>query len=225
MFWGGMPFEPFGGATENAARVQALLDNLIERGLDAQRAYLFVIDGSKALRKGLRERFGNRALVQRCQVHKRRNVLSHLPKRLHASIGKAMGDAYRGKSKAAAKKRLLQLAAQLLDDHPDAAASLKEGLDETLTLKDLGLPQSLERTLSTTNAIENLNSTIRRVLRRVKRWRNGAMVKRWVAAGVLEAQRGFRKLRGHKGMPVLVQALASHAEQIDRVDGECPGPC
>ena len=208
------------GATENAKVCGELLDNLIERGLDAQRAYLFVIDGSKALRKGLRERFGNRALVQRCQVHKRRNVLSHLPKRLHPSIGKAMGDAYRGKSKAAAKKRLLQLAAQLLDDHPDAAASLKEGLDETLTLKDLGLPQSLERTLSTTNAIENLNSTIRRVLRRVKRWRNGAMVKRWVAAGVLEAQRGFRKLRGHKGMPVLVQALASHAEQIDRVDAD-----
>lgn len=208
------------GATENAKVCGELLDNLIERGLDAQRAYLFVIDGSKALRKGIRERFGNRALVQRCQQHKRRNVLSHLPKRLHPSIGKAMGDAYRSKSKAVAKKRLLQLAGQLLDDHPDAAASLKEGLDETLTLKDMGLPQSLERMLSTTNAIENLNSTIRRVLRRVKRWRDGAMVKRWVAAGVLEAQRGFRKLRGHKGMPTLAAALSKHAERIDRIDAE-----
>lgn len=208
------------GATENSKVCGELLDNLLDRNLDAQRAYLFVIDGSKALRKAIRERFGDRGLVQRCQEHKRRNVLDHLPKRLHPSVSKAMGDAYRSKSKATAKKRLQQLAAQLHADHPDAAASLKEGLDETLTLKDMGLPQSLERTLSTTNPIENLNSTIRRVLRRVKRWRDGTMVKRWVAAGVLEAQRGFRKLRGYKGMTTLVTALTKHAERIDRVDAE-----
>jgi transposase-like protein len=208
------------GATENSKVCGELLDNLIDRNLDTQRGYLFVIDGSKALRKAIRERFGERVLVQRCQEHKRRNVLSHLPKRLHPSVRKAMGDAYRSKSKATAKKRLQQLAGQLQGDHPDAAASLKEGLDETLTLKDMGLPQSLERTLSTTNPIENLNSTIRRVLRRVKRWRDGAMVKRWVGAGVLEAQRGFRKLRGHKGMPTLVADLSKHAERIDRVDAK-----
>ena len=118
-----------------------------------------------------------------------------------------------------AKKRLLQLAARLEEDHPDASASLKEGLDETLTLKDMNLPLSLERTLSTTNPIENLNSTIRRVTRNVKRWRDGKMVKRWVAASVLEAQRGFRRLRGYKGMPILIRALLDYAEQIDRVDG------
>jgi len=207
------------GATENSGVCAALLDNLIERGLDAQRPYLFVIDGSKALRKAIRERFGRRALVQRCQEHKRRNVLSHLPKRLHPSVSKTIRDAYQRGSKAMAKKRLLQLAARLEEDHPDASASLKEGLDETLTLKDMNLPLSLERTLSTTNPIENLNSTIRRVTRNVKRWRDGKMVKRWVAASVLEAQRGFRRLRGYKGMPILIRALLDYAEQIDRVDG------
>ena len=206
------------GATENSKICGELLDNLIERNLDMQCPYLFVIDGSKALRKAILDRFGKRVLVQRCQEHKRRNVLDHLPKDLHRSVSKMIGDAYRSKSKATAKKRLLQLAGQLLEDHPDAVASLKEGLEETLTLKDMALSQSLERTLSTTNPIENLNSTIRRVLRRVKRWRSGTMVKRWVAAGVLEAQRGFRRLRGYKGIPALVQVLSRHAEQIDRVD-------
>lgn len=207
------------GATENGAACAALLDNLIERGLEAQRPYLFVIDGSKALRKAIRERFGRRALVQRCQEHKRRNVLSHLPKRLHPSVSKTIRDAYQSGSKATAKKRLLQLAARLEDDYPDASASLKEGLDETLTLKDMNLPLSLERTLSTTNPIENFNSTIRRVTRNVKRWRDGKMVKRWVAASVIEAQRGFRRLRGYKGMPILIRALLEYAEQIDRIDG------
>ena len=208
------------GATENAKVCGELLDNLVERGLDPQRPYLFVIDGSKALRKAIRDRFGKRALVQRCQEHKRRNVLRHLPKKLHSMVSKTMRDAYNSKSKATAKRRLLQLVSHLDDDHPDAAASLKEGLDETLTLKDMNLSASLERTLSTTNPIENLNSTIRRVSRRVKRWRDGKMVKRWIAAGVLEAQRGFRKLRGYKGIPVLIAALLKSAEQIDRIDDQ-----
>lgn len=206
------------GATENSTVCGALLDNLIERGLDAQRPYLFVIDGSKALRKGITERFGALVLVQRCQQHKTENVLRHLPKRLHPSVRKAMLDAYRSQSASTAKRRLLQLVSQLDDEHPDAAASLREGLDETLTLKDMGLPTSLERTLSTTNPIENLNSTIRRVLHRVKRWKGGSMVKRWVAAGVLEAERGFRRLRGHKGMPTLVAALEAHAERNGCID-------
>lgn len=208
------------GATENAAVCGELLDNLLERNLPADRSYLFVIDGGKALRKAIRDRFGSRALVQRCQEHKRRNVLAQLPKTLHRSVRKAMSDAYKSKSKASAKKRLQRLVSQLDDDHPDAASSLREGMDETLTLMDLGLPPSLARTLCTTNPIENLNGTIRRVLRRVKNWRDGKMIKRWVAAGILEAQRGFRRLRGYKGMPVLVQALARHAEQIDRVDAD-----
>lgn len=208
------------GATENATVCGELLDDLIGRGLDAQRRYLFVIDGSKALRAALRERFGRRALVQRCQEHKTRNVLSHLPKRLHPSVSKTIRDAYKSRSKATAKRRLLQLAAHLADDHPDAASSLKEGLDETLTLKDLNLGDGLERTLSTTNPIENLNSSIRRILRRVKRWRDGTMIKRWVATALQEAGRGFRKVRGYKNMPTLLAALNRNAEQIDRVDAD-----
>jgi transposase-like protein len=135
-------------------------------------------------------------------------------------VSKTMRDAYKSKSKATAKRRLVQLASHLQEDHPDAAESLKEGLDETLSLKDMSLSASLERTLSTTNPIENLNGTIRRVSRRVKRWRDGKMAKRWIAASVLEAQRGFRKLRGHKSIPVLIAALAKTAEQIDRIDDE-----
>jgi putative transposase len=213
------PLGLWDGATENSVVCQSLLDNLIQRGLDPQRAYLFVIDGSKALRKAIRDTFGTRVLVQRCQEHKRRNVLAQLPKKLHTSVNKVMHDAYRSASKAVAKRRLMQLFSRLEEDHPGAAASLKEGLDETLTLKDLKLPEALERTLSTTNPIENLNGSIRRIQRRVKRWRDGAMVRRWAALGILEAQKGFRKLRGHKGMSILVAALEERVGH-DHVDAE-----
>ncbi|MCP4239007.1 MAG: IS256 family transposase, partial [bacterium] len=208
------------GATENSTVCGELLDNLVERGLDAQRRYLFVIDGSKALRKAIRDRFGRRALVQRCQEHKRRNVLGHLPKSMQRTISKTMRDAYKSRSKKTARRRLLQLVSLLDEEHPDAAASLREGLDETLTLKDLALCQSLERTLSTTNPIENLNGAIRRITRNVKRWRNQHMVRRWVAASVLEASKGFRRLRGYKSMPKLTAALRSDAEQNDRIDAQ-----
>jgi putative transposase len=205
------------GATENAAVCEGLLNNLVERGIDAQLAYLFVIDGGKALRKALREIFGRRAIVQRCQEHKLRNVLSHLPKSLQPSVSKTMHDAYRGSSKTTARKRLQNLVAQLEQDHPDAAESLREGLDETITLKDWNLPAWLERTLSTTNPIENLNGAIRRVTRNVKRWRDGSMIRRWVATAVLEAKRGFRRVRGCKGMPALVHAIRD-PEQTTRID-------
>jgi transposase-like protein len=208
------------GVTENAVVCGELLNNLVTRGLDPQQPYLFVIDGGKGLRRAIKDVFGKRSVVQRCQEHKRRNVLSHLPKRLHPSVNKMLRDAYGSTSEAVAKKRLLQLAAHLSDEHPDAAASLREGLEETLTLKDMNLPLALERTLATTNPIENLNGGIRRVTRNVKRWRDGSMVKRWVATSVLESARGFRRLRGFKGMPTLVAALRRGAEQITRVDGE-----
>jgi len=206
------------GATENSAVCEGLLNNLVKRGLDPQRPLLFAIDGGKGLRKAIRDVFGKHALVQRCQEHKRRNVLGHLPKRLHPSVGRMLRDAYRSSSKAVAKKRLLQLVNHLTDDYPDAAESLREGLDETLTLKDMKLPPALERTLSTTNPIENLNGGVRRVTRNVKRWRDGSMVRRWVATGILESARGFRRLRGHQGMPLLIAALRRNAEQITRID-------
>jgi putative transposase len=157
------------GASENKAMCMTMLNSRVQRNLDAQQSCLFVIDGSKALRSVISDVFGARALVQRCQVHKRRNVLGHLPKELHPSIGKGIREAYAAPSKAAAKKRLLVLAAQLDSEHPSAAASIKDGLDETLTLKDMSPPKLLERTLSTTNAIENLNGGVRAITRRVKR--------------------------------------------------------
>jgi putative transposase len=206
------------GETENAVVCGELLDNLIERGLDSLGTHLFVIDGSKALRKAIRTRFGDHALVQRCQKHKKENVLGHLPKHLHKSVGRAMSDAYKSLSAKAAKTRLLQLAKQLMDDHPDAAASVKEGLDELLTVKKMGLPTALERSLSTTNAIENLNGSIRKVSRRVKRWRSGSMIKRWVATSILEAKRGFRRVKGLKGMPILIKALKKNTARIEQLD-------
>lgn len=207
------------GETENTVVCGELLDNLIQRGLDPLSPHLFVIDGSKALRKAIRSRFGNRSLVQRCQQHKRANVLGHLPKEMRAAVNKALSDAFKSPSHTAAKTRLKKLAKQLQDDHPDAAASLSEGLDEIFTVKALGLPAVLEQMLSTTNAIENLNGSIRELTRRVKRWRSGSMVKRWVATALLEAERGFRRVRGFKrGMSALVAALSKHAERVDRLD-------
>lgn len=206
------------GETENAVVCGELLDNLIERGLDPLAPYLFVIDGSKALRKAIRVRFGERSLVQRCQKHKRENIRSHLPKELHASVNKALSDAFKSPTRKAARKRLLTLAKQLTEDHPDAAASIKEGLDELLTLKDMKLPLALEKTLSTTNPIENLNGSIREVSRRVKRWRNGTMIKRWVATGVLNAQKHFHRVKGKKGMSILIEALRKNADRVDNLD-------
>ena len=204
------------GNTENAAVVGGLLDQLIERGLDPLAAYLFVIDGSKALRKAIKVRFGELALVQRCQVHKRRNILTQLPKTLQASVKKTLSEAFASVSAKTAKKRLIALAGQLQADHPDAAASLREGLNEMFTVKALGLSRSLEKTLSTTNAIENLNGQVRAFTRRVKNWRNGSMIQRWVGAALVETERGFHRLKGHRSMPVLVAALKAKTNHIDK---------
>jgi putative transposase len=203
------------GATENHGVAVALLNDLVSRGLDPQRSTLFVIDGSGALRKAIRKVFGERGIIQRCQVHKRKNVLDHLPKEMHPSVGKALRDAYTSASHAAAKKRIEGLARQLESEHPGAAASLREGLDETLTVKRMKLPRSLERTLSTTNMIENVNGGVRDVTRRVKRWRGGSMILRWVAAAVAERSKTFRRLRGHKGMPTLVAFLRTNDARLD----------
>src|SRR5262249_52334764 len=152
--------------------------------------------------------FGERAVVQRCQVHKVRNVRDHLPESRRGWVAGQMQDAYRAKSADVAKRRLTQLV-DWLDStgEQSAAASLRDGLDETLTVLRLGLPALLTRTFSTTNPIENLNGTIRRVIRNVKRWRPGPMVRRWTALGIAEAQRTFRRIKGHAHILLLVRAL------------------
>jgi len=204
------------GATENAASCTALLTNLTERGLETTRSRLMVIDGGKALRRAVREVFGKRALVQRCQLHKKRNVLDQLPERMRASVSAALSQAYASRDKATALRLLHNLERRLAKEHPGAAASLREGLEETLTVVGLGLPRALERTLATTNPIENLNSVARRVCGRVKRWRGGEMIVRWMVGAMSEAAKGFRRLKGHAGMPLLIAWLRRNDEAIDR---------
>jgi putative transposase len=204
------------GATENSAACRALLANLVKRGLPTDRSLLWVIDGAKALRSAITNTFGRRSQVQRCQVHKRRNVEAHLPKRLHAQVGRAMNQAYKAKTVKTAKRLLNNLARSLEDEHPGAAASLREGLDETLTVLGLCLPRTLARSLSTTNPIENMIERIRQVDRRVKRWRGGTMILRWAAAGVGEAQQGFRRLKGYRSMPSLVEALRRYDAKLNQ---------
>lgn len=206
------------GATENAASCTALLANLVERGLDTSRSLLVVIDGGKALRKAVREVFGKRALVQRCQVHKKRNVLDQLPERARASVSATLSQAYQSREKALALRLLHNLERRLAKEHPGAAASLREGLEETVTVLGLNLPRALERTLATTNPIENLNSLARRVCGRVKRWRTGEMILRWMTAAMTEAAKGFRLLKGHAGMPLLIAGLKRNDEALEGVE-------
>ena len=204
------------GATENAASCKALLSDLVERGLPTDRTLLFVIDGAKALHRAVTDIFGERALIQRCRQHKKRNVTEALPERMRSSVLSAMSQAYAMRDPKRARRLLENLARRLERDHPGAAASLREGLEETLTVMRLALPESLERVLSSTNLIENLFSRVREIARRVKRWQGGGMILRWTAAGVLEAERSFRKVAGYRALPKLVAALRAHDVAMDR---------
>ena len=195
------------GPSESDRICRGLLRSLIERGLVVERARLFVIDGSAGLRKAIRHTFGQWALIQRCQIHKLRNVLEHLPDTKREWVGAKMRKAWEAASKEKAKSILTGLATSLESDHPSAAASLREGLDETLTLLQLGVTGALYRTLRTTNAIENLQGTIRRVTRNVRRWRNGSMAIRWVATALVEAEGRFRRIKGVADMSRFLAAL------------------
>ena len=195
------------GSTEATRVVASLLSDLIERGLDAERVRLWVIDGGKALRKAITQTFGSLAIVQRCQEHKRRNVVEHLPEDMHASVKRALKDAWSLTDADLARRQLSRLASSLQAKHPGAAASLREGLEETLTVQALGITGSLYRTLRTTNPIENLNSSVARYCRNVKRWGDGQMVLRWVASSLSDAASRMRKLRGCSQMRTLLKTL------------------
>jgi putative transposase len=194
------------GSTENATLVSGLLVDLRERGLDVTRPMLVGIDGSKALRKAVLDVL-DRPVIQRCQLHKIRNVKDHLPQRLRSSVGRKMTDAYHAGSALEAEATLLALAKELDRTHPGAAASLREGLDETLTVLRFGVPPTLARTLRSTNAIESMISVCREHAGNVKRWRDGQMVLRWCAAGMVEAAKQFRRVNGHLHLPALRAAL------------------
>jgi putative transposase len=203
-----MPLGIWLSSTESAVVTTELVNKLIERGLRIVEKTLFVIDGGKGIRKALRDVFGSLAVVQRCQVHKARNVRDHLPEARRPYVAKQLREAYASKSPKAARKLLVQLASWLESNGEDSAAeSLREGLDETLTVLGLNLPQSLRRTFSTTNPIENMNGTIRKVSRNVKRWHGESMIQRWVALAPAQAERKFRRVKGFRSMSTLVAAL------------------
>jgi len=179
-----------------------------------------ILDGSKALRKAVRATFGEAALVQRCQVHKMRNILDYLSDRDRSWAQTTLRRAYRASDLKTAQRLLLDLARRLEAEYPSAAASVREGLDETLTVLTLKLSSRLTRSLATTNAVESLISRTRLVKRNVKHWSSGQMRLRWVAAGILEAVKGFRRLKGYADMPTLVNALRARDRQLGLVTPE-----
>lgn len=206
------------GATENATVCRSLLANLQGRGLRTDRSLLVILDGALALHKAVRAVFGEAALIQRCQVHKLRNILEHLPERERPSVQAVVRRAYQATDVKTATRLLTDLAKRLEHEHPSAAGSVREGLDETLTVMTLHLSSRLQRSLATTNAAESLLSRTRHVKRNVKRWRGGQMMLRWVAAGILEAVKGFRRLKGCGDMPQLVAALRARDQRLGLVE-------
>jgi len=202
------------GATENAATVQALIDNLVERGLDPAVPRLFIIDGSKALSKAIRATFGDDAAIQRCQIHKARNIMDRLPKSMHAQVRRALRQAWEMDDAAKAEQLLRNLARRLEKDWKGVSAAILEGLDEMLTVTRLGLPAELRRSLACTNIIENMMGTVRRVCRNVKYWRSPSMALRWAGAAMQEAAKGFRRLKAHKQLPLLRTALAARKAKV-----------
>jgi transposase-like protein len=197
------------GASENAVVCTALLEDLVERGLDPERRYLFVIDGSKALRSAIDQVFGTDSPVQRCRNHKRRNVLGHLPKEEHDLVNSAIRAAWKLDHKEG-KKKLEKLASWLEQEHPSAAASLREGLSEMFTVNRLGLPSVLRRCLGSTNIIDSTHSGLRQKTQRVTNWKDGTMVMRWAAAAFVETEKHYRKISGYRHLWILKAHLDDH---------------
>jgi putative transposase len=202
------------GSTENATVCKGLLANLSERGLRTDRSVLVVIDGSKAIGSAVAQVWGRAAWIQRCQVHKLRNVVSYLPASRQSWARAIMRRAYRATDVGHARRQLEALAQQLEADYPSAAASLREGLDDTLTVLGLPVGERLRRSLATTNTIECLIGRVRQVHRNVKRWRGRHMALRWAVAGLVEAADGFHRLVGHRDMRALVNALRARDAQL-----------
>jgi transposase-like protein len=195
------------GATENAAVCTALLEDLCSRGLDTSSPTLLVLDGAKALHAAVKRVWGQNALIQRCQVHKQRNVRQHLPQKHWEGLSRQLNAAYHETDYDQALKGLKTTARWLEQLNPDAAASLREGMEETLTVVRLGVPELLRRTLATTNPIESAFSVAENVTRRVKCWREGDMRQRWCIAGLMRAESKFRRVKGHRHMAHLLKAL------------------
>jgi putative transposase len=202
-----VPLGLWEGSTENAAVATALLADLVDRGLDVGQGVLCVLDGAKALRKAVRDVLGARTPVQRCIRHKERNVLDHLPERDRPAVKRRLRAAWKLDDHAAALERLQALADELARSHPGAAASLREGMAETLTVTRLGIKGALKRTLESTNPCESMIECVRRTSRNVKHWQSGDMALRWTAAGMLEAEQQFRRVIGYRDLAKLAIAV------------------
>jgi putative transposase len=209
-----VPLGVWEGSTENATVATALLSDLTDRGLDPEQGILFVIDGAKALAKAIRDVFGHRAPIQRCQRHKERNVVDQLAERDRPAIRRRLRQAWTTDDCGAAKRRLEAIAADLARSDPSAAKSLREGLEETLTVTRLGITGALERTLSSTNPCESMIEICRRTQRNVKRWRGGDMRLRWTAAGMLEAEHQFRRVVGYRDLAKLAVAVEREVNSV-----------
>jgi putative transposase len=195
------------GATENATVVGELLSDLVERGLDFTQPRLYVLDGGKALSAAVKKHAGESAPIQRCQVHKRRNVLDHLTDEQRPLAAKKLNAAYAMEEYGAAKQALEQLHRELMDLNPSAARSLAEGMEETLTVQRLHLPIQLRKTMASTNVIESAFSIVEQVCKNVKRWHGGDQRERWVGSGLLVAEKQFRRVQGYKQIPALLKEL------------------
>lgn len=199
------------GDTENKALVTALLVDLVGRGLDYSDGLLVIIDGAKALASAVRTVFGDHALIGRCQLHKTRNVEDHLPKTERGWVRRRLVEAFNHPDPDQGLTNARRLAAELDKTYPDAAGSIREGLEDMFTVRRLGVTGTLAKTLTSTNPIESMISIARTTTSNVKRWRDGEMRRRWCAAGMLEAQKSFRRVKGHQEMPALVAQLQAHA--------------
>ena len=220
-----LPLGLWEGSTENATVARALLSDLVDRGLDPEQGILFVIDGAKALRKAIGQVFGSSAPCQRCIRHKERNVLDHLDESERQVVRARLRAAWALADHERAIGRLKVLASELDRSHPSAAASLREGLEETLTLQRLGAAEQLRRTLASTNPCESMIEIVRRIERNVKRWRDGDMRLRWTAAGMLEAERQFRKIIGYRdlaSLAIAVEREVSRARETTPTREELP---
>jgi len=195
------------GATENATVVGELLADLVDRGLDFSQPRLYILDGGKALSAAVKKHAGESAAIQRCQVHKRRNVLDHLTDEQKPGVAQKLNAAYALEDYAAAKQALNALHRELMDLNPSAARSLGEGMEETLTVHRLRLPIQLRKTMASTNVIESAFSIVEQVCKNVKRWHGGDQRERWVGSGLLVAENQFRRVTGYKQIPTLIREL------------------
>ncbi|MGH3991518.1 MAG: IS256 family transposase [Pseudonocardiaceae bacterium] len=217
-----LPLGLWEGSTENATLARTLLADLVDRGLDPEQAILFVIDGAKALRRAIKDVFGEQALVHRCHRHKERNVCDLLPERGRDTVRGRIRAAWALSDHELAKQRLELLASELDRSWPDAAGSLREGMDDTLTLMRLGIGGQLAKTLCSTNPCESMIEIVRYTQRNVKRWRDGDMRKRWTAAGMLAAEQQFRRIIGYRDLATLVTAIERHASHAAPTNPDRP---